>query len=154
MQINNINSQQNFKGKTFLMIKPHILKENKVPEVLEYIFQNTKGLKITKLKRDILTKEQAEYHYAEHKNKSNFKEIVNAILEGPIIKLEIKGPKAVKQTQKIKKALRMLFRDSETRLRNVIHMADSKKSAKRELAFHLPPSTQSFSKNLISYFKK
>jgi len=148
MQVNRVNSQPNFKGKTFLMVKPHAVKENKTAGILSYVSENTKGLKITRAKLIQLTRPQAEAHYEEHRGKGHFEKIVNALLEGPVLMLEVKGRKVIQKTQAIKKDLRAKFGDPENATYNALHMADSKKSSKRERTLHLPSEPNMFQKFL------
>jgi nucleoside-diphosphate kinase len=156
MQLNQIQSQHNFKGKSFLMIKPHAIKENKTPQIISYLFENTKGLKIVNAKETTLTRAQAEAHYAEHKGKEHFERIVNALLEGPVLMMKVKGPKIIEQTQAIKKDLRLKFGDPQNSVYNALHMSDSKKATKRELQLHLPSEPSLLDKllNKLNFFKK
>ena len=56
--------------KTFFMIKPDGVQRNLVGEIISRV--EAKGFSITKIKMMTISKELAEQHYGEHKDKSFF----------------------------------------------------------------------------------
>lgn len=153
MQTNRVNSQTNFKGKTFLMIKPDAVKKGAEAKILEKVL-NVKGLSITKIKKDTLSKEIAETHYSEHKGKPFFNGLIDFITEGPVVKVEVKGRNAVKKVRALSDNIRADFGTDKTR--NAVHTSDSKKASKKERALHFPatPSKISNLLNKLNPFKK
>ncbi len=127
--------------RTLTIIKPEIVKADKVGELLKVIEEH--GFKIVKLKVVHLTKEQAGEFYAEHKGKSFFPKLLNYITSGPVVAVvlekegaiaeyrELMGSTDVKQAQT--GTLRNLFGTDGTQ--NAVHGADSKISAEREINF-------------------
>ena len=55
-----------------------------------------KGLRISALKKVTATEEIAHEHYAEHKEKPFFGELVDFITGGPLVAAVLEGPEAVK----------------------------------------------------------
>ena len=74
--------------KTFFMIKPDGVQRNLVGEIISRV--EAKGFSITKIKMMTISKELAEQHYGEHKDKPFFEELVEFMTssETHIMKLE------------------------------------------------------------------
>jgi len=91
----------------------------------------------------LLTIEQAEGFYVEHKNRDFFTNLIQSITSGPVMIQVLEGENAVKRNREImgetdpKKALagtlRADFGDSLTD--NALHGSDSLASAEREIAY-------------------
>lgn len=124
---------------TFLAVKPDGVKRGLVGEVIKRI--EDKGLKIVGLKMIWLDKEKAKKHYHEHKQKEFFNELVDFITTKPIVAMAIEGEKAVSVVRNMigntdpKEAQPGTIRgDYALNLtKNIVHAADSKETAKREL---------------------
>ncbi|MBC6416076.1 MAG: nucleoside-diphosphate kinase [Bdellovibrionales bacterium] len=126
--------------KTFVLIKPNVIKKKKAGAIISR-FQE-EGLEIIALKMIHLTKDKCEEFYKEHKERPFFKELVEFIISSPVVVMALKGEKAVLKVRQImgdtdpKKAqkgtLRFEYGDSVGE--NAIHGSDSLKSAERELA--------------------
>lgn len=136
---------------TFVMIKPDGVQRCIIGEIIRRL--ECKGLKIKGLKMYLMKTEEAEEHYAEHKDKGFFKNLVSFITSGPNVSMVIEGKNAVSVVRSMvgktdpKDAAPGTIRgDYGLDLgRNVIHASDSLESAKREIKQH-------FSKNeLINY---
>ncbi len=125
--------------KTFFMIKPDGVKRNLIGNIVSRV--EAKGFKITKLKMMIISKELAEEHYDEHKNKPFFSDLVNFITSGPVVAMELEGENVVAQIRNLMGATNptdstpgSIRGDLATELdKNVVHGSDSEVSAKREL---------------------
>lgn len=125
--------------KTFIMIKSDGVKRGLMGEIIGRI--EKKGFKITRAKLFRPSRELLEEHYAEHKGKSFFEELVNYILEGPVMAMEVEGESAIEVLRlmighkdpkvAMPGTIRGDFANSLTE--NIIHGSDSVISAEREL---------------------
>ena len=128
--------------RTFVMVKPDGVGRRLVGECIRRYEQ--KGLKLVALKLQILPKEKAEEHYAEHKERSFFGELVSFITAGPTVQMVWEGPDAVAQVRKMNGATDCKKADMGT-IRgdfglslqsNMIHASDSVETAGREIALY------------------
>ena len=125
--------------KTFIMIKPDGVKRMLMGEIIGRI--ERKGFKITNMKLVQASKELAMNHYIEHKEKPFFGELIDYILDGQVVAMEVEGESVIE-------IMRLLIghRDPKVALpgtirgdyaheltENIIHGSDSPESAKREL---------------------
>mgnify|MGYP001340914751 CR=1 FL=1 len=126
--------------KTFFMIKPDGVQRNLIGEIISRV--EAKGFKITKVKMMTITKELAEHHYAEHKDKPFFNNLVSFITSGPVVAMQVEGENAVLQIRNLMGATNpsdsapgSIRGDLATELdKNVVHGSDSDESAERELS--------------------
>jgi len=127
---------------TFVMIKPDGVQRCLIGKIIQRIEE--KGLKIKGLKMYQMGKDEAEEHYAEHKDKKFFKDLVSFITSGPNVSMIVEGKDAVSVVRSMvgktdpKDAAPGTIRgDFGLDLgRNVIHASDSFESAKREIKQH------------------
>ncbi|ACQ67477.1 nucleoside-diphosphate kinase [Candidatus Williamhamiltonella defendens] len=127
--------------RTFSIIKPKAVTKNVIGAI--YTRFETAKLKIISAKMLLLTIEQAEGFYVEHKNRDFFTNLIQSITSGPVMIQVLEGENAVKRNREImgetdpKKALagtlRADFGDSLTD--NALHGSDSLASAEREIAY-------------------
>lgn len=125
--------------KTFIMIKPDGVKRGIMGEVISKI--EKKGFKIIQAKLFEPSKGLVEEHYEEHRDKAFFSDLINYILSGPLMAMEVEGHASVE-------VMRIMIGDKDPKLaaagsirgdyansmnENVIHGSDSIESAKREL---------------------
>ena len=126
--------------KTFFMIKPDGVQRNLIGEIISRV--EAKGFKITKVKMMTITKELAEHHYAEHKDKPFFNNLVSFITSGPVVAMQVEGENAVLQIRNLMGATNpsdsapgSIRGDLATELdKNVVHGSDSDESAERKLS--------------------
>lgn len=127
-------------SRCFAMLKPGVVNRRLVGEVIERL--EKKGLKIVGLKMVVVSKEIAEEHYAEHKGKPFYTELVDYITSGPVIALVLQADDCVTLVRKLcgstkpSEALPGTIRGdycSHT-AHNIIHASDSDESAEREIA--------------------
>ena len=83
----------------FIMIKPDGVQRGLVGQVIQRI-ENV-GFKIIGLKMITVTKQQAEEHYAIHKEKPFYEGLLEYITCGPVVAMVVEGKDAVKITRKI-----------------------------------------------------
>lgn len=126
--------------KTFLMIKPDGVKRGLIGEIVSR-FEN-KGYMLNRLEMVTPTVEVAEAHYAEHKEKPFFGELVEFLTSGPVVAMEWEGENIVAvsrlmigKTNPLDAQPGTIRGDlASTMSQNVIHGSDSVESAERELA--------------------
>ncbi|MBL6628639.1 MAG: nucleoside-diphosphate kinase [Candidatus Actinomarina sp.] len=125
--------------KTFFMIKPDGVQRNLVGEIISRV--ESKGFSITKIKMMTISKELAEQHYGEHKDKPFFNDLVSFITSGPVVAMQVEGENVVLQIRNLMGATNpsesspgSIRGDLATELdKNVVHGSDSDESAEREL---------------------
>ena len=125
--------------KTFFMIKPDGVQRNLVGEIISRV--EAKGFSITKIKMMTISKELAEQHYGEHKDKPFFSDLVSFITSGPVVAMQVEGENVVLQIRNLMGATNpsestpgSIRGDLATELdKNVVHGSDSDESAEREL---------------------
>ena len=126
--------------KTFFMIKPDGVQRNLIGQIISRL--EAKGFKITKIKMMTISKELAEEHYGEHKDKPFFNDLVSFITSGPVVAMQVEGEDVVLQIRNIMGATNpsestpgSIRGDLATELdKNVVHGSDSDESAERELS--------------------
>ena len=126
--------------KTFFMIKPDGVQRNLVGEIISRV--EAKGFSITKIKMMTISKDLAEKHYEEHKDKSFFSDLVSFITSGPVVVMQVEGENVVVQIRNLMGATNpsestpgSIRGDLATELdKNVVHGSDSDESAERELS--------------------
>ena len=125
--------------KTFFMIKPDGVKRNLIGEIISRVEE--KGFQITKIKKITISQDLAEKHYAEHKDKPFFSDLVSFITSGPVVAMQVEGENVVSQIRNLMGATNpsdatpgSIRGDLATELdKNVVHGSDSDESAAREL---------------------
>lgn len=129
---------------TLVLIKPDGVKRQICGEILTRY--ERKGLIIKAMKLLQTSRELAEEHYAEHKDKPFFGELVDFITSGPVLAFVLAGKNAVTSVRTINGATNpvdatpgsirgdyALTMDS-----NVVHASDSVDSATREIHLWFP----------------
>ena len=129
----------------FSMLKPGVLNRRLVGEVLSRF--EKKGLKIVGLKLMQITPELAQKHYAEHKEKPFFGELVSYITSGPVVAFVLQGDDCVTLVRKMSGATKPSEANPGT-IRgdycmhtnyNIVHASDSDESAEREINLFFKP---------------
>ncbi|TRZ68460.1 MAG: nucleoside-diphosphate kinase [Methanothrix sp.] len=128
--------------RTFFMIKPDGVQRGLVGKIIQRV--EDKGLKIVAMKMRRLDQATAEEHYAEHREKPFFKDLVDFIISGPSVPMVVEGKDAISEIRRINgatnptEALPGTIRGDfglDTG-RNVVHGSDSPASAEREITLH------------------
>jgi len=138
---------------TFTMLKPDAVQRNLAGEIISRF--EKRGLKLAALKMLQINREMAEEHYAEHKGKGFFEELVSFITSGPVIAMVWEGQNAVQLVRKMlgstdpQEALPGTVRGDYGLFtgNNIIHGSDSLKSAAREISLFFAE------KEIITYKK-
>jgi nucleoside-diphosphate kinase len=131
-------------SQTLILVKPDAFERALTGEVLARF--ERKGLRITALKMLTATETIAHEHYAEHKEKPFFGELVEFITGGPLVAAVLEGPEAVKAarqligaTNPVEAAPGSIRGDFALEVTfNMVHGSDSDESAAREIAIWFP----------------
>ena len=124
---------------TLLIVKPDAVRRGLIGEVLRRV--EAKGLRLVEMRMTAIDRATAEEHYAEHREKAFFDELVGFIGSGPVVVARVEGEQAVP-------VLRSLIGPTDPALappgtirgdfgliitENLVHGSDSTESAEREL---------------------
>jgi nucleoside-diphosphate kinase len=130
---------------TFIMVKPDGVQKGQVGEIIKRIEQ--KGFKLVGLKLLVISRDMAEKHYEEHKDKPFFGELVEFITSGPVVAMVWEGPGVIDALRNLMgktnpaEALPGTIRGdlAVTTSQNIIHGSDSWESAQREIDLFFSP---------------
>lgn len=125
--------------KTLLLIKPDGVQRKLVGEIIGRL--EARDWELLAMKLVCVSREQAEAHYQEHKDKPFFGELIDYITEGPIIAMVWRGDQIITalrtmmgKTNPIEAAPGTIRGDLANNFtRNMVHGSDSPESAKREI---------------------
>jgi nucleoside-diphosphate kinase len=126
--------------RSLVLIKPDAMERGLAGAIIERI--QGEGLKLTALRMLHIDKALAERHYAVHKEKVFFQELVEYITSAPIVAAVFEGESAVKRirnlmgaTDPAKATPGTIRKDYGVDLtRNTIHGSDSPENAEKEIA--------------------
>ena len=129
---------------TLVLIKPDGVKRHICGEILTRY--ERKGLQIKAMKLLQAPNELAEEHYAEHKDKPFFGELVDFITSGPVLAFVLAGKNAVTSVRNINGATNPIDATpgsirgdyALTMDANVVHASDSPEAAAREVSLWFP----------------
>lgn len=125
--------------KTFIMVKPDGVQRNLVGEIVSRF--EAKGFNLVGAKLMNVSRELAEKHYAEHKERPFFGELVDFITSGPVFAMVWEGNNVIStarnmmgKTNPADAAPGTIRGDFATSVgMNIIHGSDSPESAAREI---------------------
>ncbi|WP_019498454.1 nucleoside-diphosphate kinase [Pseudanabaena sp. PCC 6802] len=126
--------------RTFLAVKPDGVQRALVGNIISRF--EAKGFQLVGLKMIMVSRELAEKHYGEHKEKPFFPGLVNFITSGPVVAMVWEGKEVIATARKIVGATNPLNADNGTIRgefgvdvgRNIIHGSDAPETAEREIA--------------------
>jgi nucleoside-diphosphate kinase len=130
--------------RTLILVKPDAFHRGLTGEVIARF--ERKGLIIAALKQMVVERDLAERHYAEHREKPFFPELVEFITGGPLVAMVVEGYKAVTAARQVIGATDPLdaapgsIRGDfglEVQM-NLVHGSDSPESAVREIELFFP----------------
>ncbi len=129
---------------TLVIIKPDGTERKLVGKILERII--SAGLEIAASKELMVTREQAEKLYSEHKGKPYYEGLVDYIMSGKSVVIKVRGPEAIFLMRRIMGAtvpekaepgtIRADFKFDYPKggvIKNTVHGSDSPESAVREI---------------------
>ncbi|MBM3260306.1 MAG: nucleoside-diphosphate kinase [Candidatus Sericytochromatia bacterium] len=131
--------------RTFIAVKPDGVQRGLVGQIIARFEQ--KGYQLVGLKQMHVSREMAERHYGEHRERPFFKGLVDFITSGPIVAMAWQGPGVVATARLMMGKTNP--RDAEPGTirgdfavdigRNVVHGSDSPENAVRELGIFFAP---------------
>jgi nucleoside-diphosphate kinase len=124
---------------TLLIVKPDGVRRALVGEVLRRV--EAKGLRLGEMRMFAIDRALAEEHYAEHRDKPFFGELVSFITSGAVVAARIEGESAIAvlrslmgPTDPVQAPPGTIRGDYCTVItENLVHGSDSSESARREL---------------------
>lgn len=131
--------------RTFIMVKPDGVERRLVGEIVRRFEQ--KGLRLIGMKLLLPGRELAENHYAVHRERPFFQDLVNFITSGPVVAMVWEGPNAVRlsraligATNPLDAAPGTIRGDFATEITtNLVHGSDSVETAEKEIALWFRP---------------
>ena len=132
---------------TLVLIKPGGVQRNLIGEITRRIEQ--RGLKVAGLKLLNAPRSTVEEHYAEHKGKGFYEDVVGYLTSGPIVAMAVSGTNAVKAIRAMMGATNPLEATPGT-VRgdlaltiddNLTHSSSDPEAAARELKLWFPEGT-------------
>jgi nucleoside-diphosphate kinase len=129
---------------TLVLVKPDGVRRGLAGEIVARLERRGYTLRGARLLR--ITRPLAQRHYAEHRGKPFFGDLVSFISSGPVLALAVRGEDAIAGVRTMmgpthpKDAAPGTIRgDFATLLtENIVHGSDSRASARRELALFFP----------------
>ena len=129
---------------TLVLVKPDGVRRGLAGDIVarfERRGYELRGARLLKIPRAL-----AAEHYAEHKGKPFYADLVSFITSGPVLALAVRGENAISGVRALMGATNpadslpgTIRGDLATELsENVVHGSDSRTSAKRELALFFP----------------
>lgn len=130
--------------RTLVLVKPDGVARGLVGDVLGRV--ERKGLRLAALELRTLDRTTAETHYAEHRDKPFFADLVEFITSGPLVAAVVEGPRAISAfrqlagaTDPVQAAPGSIRGDHAVEVQNnIVHGSDSTDSAKREIGLFFP----------------
>lgn len=125
--------------RSLIIVKPDAVQRGLIGEVLRRVEQ--RGLRFVGLKLMQIDRKLAEQHYAEHRGKPFFEELLEFITSGPVVVGVVEGPRAIEVTRKTMGATDPAKAEPGTIRgdlaltigQNVIHGSDSPEKAAYEI---------------------
>lgn len=130
--------------RTLILVKPDGVERGLVGEVVSRL--ERKGYRLVALELRTIDEATAAEHYAEHKEKPFFGELVEFITSAPLVAGVVEGPDVISSwrtmmgaTNPAAAAPGTIRGDLATEMQlNVVHGSDSPESATREIALFFP----------------
>lgn len=126
--------------RTFVMVKPDGVRRNLIGEILKRI--ESSSLRVAAMKMVRVDTKLAELHYAEHREKPFFNELVEYVTSHHVVPMVVEGEDAIRRMRELmgktdpaqspKGTIRGDFGLSI--LENVVHGSDSPEKAEREIS--------------------
>ncbi|SET33808.1 nucleoside diphosphate kinase [Natronincola peptidivorans] len=124
---------------SFVMIKSDGVQRGLVGEIISRF--EKKGFILLEAKLATPSRATVEEHYAEHKGRPYFQELVDFILEGPVMAMVVEGENVIEVIRLMvgdkdpRKAMPGTIRGdfANTMTKNIIHASDAVDTAEREI---------------------
>ena len=130
--------------RTLILVKPDAFERGLTGEILARF--ERKGLRIVAMKHMTVEKDLAEQHYAEHRERPFFGDLVEFITSGSLVALVLEGYEAIKAARQVIGATNPLEAapgsirgDYALEVQtNMVHGSDAPESATREIGLFFP----------------
>jgi nucleoside-diphosphate kinase len=130
--------------RTLILVKPDAFERGLTGEILARF--ERKGLRIVAMKRMTVERELAEQHYAEHRERPFFGDLVEFITGGPLVALVLEGYEAIGAARQVIGATNPLEAapgsirgDYALEVQtNMVHGSDAPESSAREIGLFFP----------------
>ncbi|HSN58282.1 MAG TPA: nucleoside-diphosphate kinase [Clostridiaceae bacterium] len=130
--------------RTFVLIKPDAVERRLIGEIIS-IYEK-KSFQITAMKIIKPSREIAENHYIDHKEKPFFENLVNYITRGEVCALILEGTDVVEMVRKMNGATNPLNAETGSirgrfgisMSENTVHASENMESAEREIKIWFP----------------
>jgi nucleoside-diphosphate kinase len=127
--------------RTFAIIKPDAVERNLIGKIIERI--ESKGFKVSAMKKAALSKTQAEDFYHVHKERPFFKDLTSYMVSGPVVLMVLEKENAIMGWRDLMGATNPAEADAGTIRKdfglnlekNSSHGSDSPENAAFEIAF-------------------
>lgn len=125
--------------RTLILLKPDALQRNLLGEIISRF--EKKGLKIVGLKMAELSEDLLVEHYAHHREKPFFKDLIDFMQSSPVVAMVLEGVEAIEAVRLIcgptsgRKADAGSIRGdfSMSQQHNIIHASDTSQAAEEEI---------------------
>ncbi len=126
--------------RTFVILKPDAVQRQLTGQLISRFEQ--RGLKITAMKFMQVSLDLAQEHYAVHKERPFFNDLIAYITSSPVVAMVLEGPDAIRATRNtvggtnpIEAAPGSIRGDFGMQIgRNLVHASDGPETAKAEVA--------------------
>ena len=126
---------------TLSIIKPDAVERNLSEDIKKKFLENK--LKIIKIKKIQITKDEASEFYKVHQSKPFYEKLCNYLSSGPIVVMILEGENAIKENRRIMGATDPKNAEEGTIRKqygisidkNSVHGSDSPENAKKEIDF-------------------
>jgi nucleoside-diphosphate kinase len=130
--------------RTLILVKPDAFERGLTGEIVARF--ERKGLRIVAMKHMTVDRPLAEEHYAEHRERPFFGDLVEFITGGPLVALVLEGYEAIKAARQVIGATNPLEAapgsirgDYALEVQtNMVHGSDAPESATREIGLFFP----------------
>lgn len=126
--------------KTLLMVKPDVVEKGYYGDIISIVLRNR--FKITRLLMRRFSREQAEKFYEVHRERPFYDDLVEYIISGPVVAMEVEAENAVARVRELigstnpeeasPGSIRWMYGSSIQN--NAVHGSDSAENAEKELA--------------------
>lgn len=126
--------------KTLLMVKPDVVEKGYYGDIISIVLRNR--FKITRLVMRRFSREQAEKFYEVHRERPFYGDLVEYIVSGPVVAMEVEAENAVARVRELigstnpeeasPGSIRWMYGSSIQN--NAVHGSDSTENAEKELA--------------------
>lgn len=140
--------------RTLVVLKPDAVQRGIAGEILARF--ERRGLRVAALRLLKVERDMAERHYAIHKGKFFYEDLVRMIVSSPVVAMVLEGPNAISVVRAMVGSTRPHEAAPGTirgdyalvGLRNLIHASDAAETAASEIALWFPDGVVEYSRDV------